>query len=132
MCLIVVFTNDYVLILFLGKTNSFFFYLWSRVIDRAMPLYKECLKKHHMTPTEPFTLSPHFVTKDYGAASTLLTLKQRKKSLEKTFKDSIHATNHSHAIFVNKELMSSSSSLQPFVIQAENFPPAGGFLALRV
>ncbi len=69
-----------VLILFLGKTDSFFFffYLWSRVIDRAMPLYKECLKKHHMTPAEPFTLSPRFVAKDYGAASTLLTLKTKK------------------------------------------------------
>lgn len=107
-----------VLILFLGKT---FFFLWSRVIDRAMPLYKECLKKHHMTPTEPFTLLPRFVAKDYGEASTLLTLKT-KKSLEK---DSIFATNHSHAIFVTKELISSSSSLHPtpFMVQAKNFPP---------
>lgn len=42
-----------------------------------MPLYKECLKKHHMTPTEPFTLSPRFDAKDYGAESTLLTLKTK-------------------------------------------------------
>ncbi len=59
------------------KTNYFLFYLWSRVIDCAMPLYKECLKKHHMTPTEPFTLSPCFDAKDYGAASTPLTLKTK-------------------------------------------------------
>lgn len=76
-----------------------------------------------MTPTEPFTLLPHFVAKDYGAANTLLMLK--KKSLEKTLKDKIHATNHSHAIFVTKELMSSCSSLHPqrFMVQAKNFPP---------
>jgi len=29
-----------------------------------------------MTTTEPFTLLPHFVAKDYGAANTLLMLKK--------------------------------------------------------
>lgn len=78
-CFIVVFTNDcFNIIPRKNKFFFFFFFLWSRVIDRALLLYKECLKKHHMTPTEPFTLSPRFVAKDYGAASTLLTLQTKK------------------------------------------------------
>lgn len=118
---IVVFTNDYVLILFLVKTNSGFFIIICGLVFLIVQRMSE--KKHHMTPTEPFALLPRFVPKDYGATNTLLMLK--KKALEKTFKDKIHATNHSHAIFVTEEPMSSCSSLRPrpFVVRAKNSPP---------
>lgn len=124
---IVVFTNDYVLILFLVKTNSFFFnyyyYLWSRVLDRTMPLYKECLKKS--TTWLPLNLSHSCPTLPQRIMGQQILMLKKKKSLEKTLKDKIHATNHSHAIFVTKELMSSCSSLhpRPFMDQAKNFSP---------
>lgn len=59
-----------------------------------------------MTPMKRFALLPHFATKDYGAASTLLMFKKKSHWIKKkTFKDSIHATNHSHAMFMTKELL---------------------------
>lgn len=108
------------------KNKFFFFHLWSRVLDRTMPLYKECLKKS--TTWLPLNLShscPTLSLRIMGRQILSSSLKKKKKSLEKTLKDKIHATNHSHAVFVTKEVMSSCSSLHPqhFMVQAKNFPP---------
>lgn len=105
------------------KNKFFFFFFCGLVLLIVLCL---CIKNvWKSTISLPLNLShsrPASSQRIMGQQILSSHLKQHKKSLEK---DSIFATNHSHAIFVTKELMSSSSSLHPtpFTVQAKNFPP---------